>query len=186
MIEILNSARLERARGTGALVGDILHTLKQRSVVGTNLLDIDQWAKEMITEAGAQSCYVDYAPSFGRGPFGHYICTAVNDGVLHGRPHNYTLADGDLLIAHVRVIGQWPGGVHRQALVSGSCDDLDGADVIATFEPLVADHNGWFEWQGTAFAPEPELEGSAWVVYGVDQGDWNPALPAACADLALP
>ncbi|MGW3845062.1 type I methionyl aminopeptidase, partial [Streptomyces sp. NPDC005075] len=27
MIEILNSAQLERARGTGALVGDILHTL---------------------------------------------------------------------------------------------------------------------------------------------------------------
>jgi hypothetical protein len=96
------------------------------------------------------------------------------------------VADGDVLIAHVRVIGQWPGGVHRQALVSGSCGDLDGADVIATFEPLVADHNGWFEWQGTALAPDPVLDGTAWVVYGVDQGAWNPALPAACADLALP
>jgi methionyl aminopeptidase len=90
MIEILNHSELARARETGALVGHILHTLKSRATVGTNLLDIDRWAKAMIIEAGAQSCYVDYAPSFGRGPFGHYICTSVNDAVLHGLPHNYT------------------------------------------------------------------------------------------------
>ena len=42
-----------------------------------------------MLEAGAQSCYVDYEPSFGRGPFGHYICTSVNDAVLHGLPHDY-------------------------------------------------------------------------------------------------
>jgi methionyl aminopeptidase len=79
MIEILNPTLLTRAKDSGALVAHILHTLKSRTTVGTNLLDIDRWAKKMITEAGAQSCYVDYAPSFGRGPFGHYICTAVND-----------------------------------------------------------------------------------------------------------
>ncbi|KQR03430.1 methionine aminopeptidase [Arthrobacter sp. Leaf141] len=104
MIEILNPAELTRAKVTGTLVADILHTLKARSTVGTNLLDIDRWAKAMILEAGATSCYVDYAPSFGRGPFGHYICTAVNDAVLHGLPHNYTLADGDLLTLDLAVI----------------------------------------------------------------------------------
>jgi methionyl aminopeptidase len=51
----------------------------------------------MILDAGAVSCYVDYEPSFGRGPFGHYICTSVNDAVLHGLPHDRVLADGDLL-----------------------------------------------------------------------------------------
>ncbi|MFF8285161.1 type I methionyl aminopeptidase [Streptomyces albus] len=104
MIEILTPTQLTRAKATGALVADILHTLKSRSVPGTNLLEIDRWAKEMIVEAGAQSCYVDYAPSFGRGPFGHYICTAVNDAVLHGRPHDYTLADGDLLTLDLAVL----------------------------------------------------------------------------------
>src|SRR5215217_9374936 len=97
MIEILDPTELARARSTGALVADILQTLKSRSTVGTNLLDIDRWAETMIVEAGAQSCYVDYEPSFGRGPFGHYICTSVNDAVLHGLPHDYALADGDLL-----------------------------------------------------------------------------------------
>ena len=97
MIEILNPARVALARESGALVADILQTMKSRAVVGTNLLDIDRWTQDMITRAGAQSCYVDYAPTFGRGPFGHYICTSVNDAVLHGLPHDYALADGDLL-----------------------------------------------------------------------------------------
>jgi methionyl aminopeptidase len=97
MIEIVKLGDLPRAREAGAVVADILHTLRNRSVVGTNLLDIDAWTREMILEAGAVSCYVDYAPSFGRGPFGHYICTSVNDAVLHGMPHDYALTDGDLL-----------------------------------------------------------------------------------------
>jgi len=97
MIEILSPTELLRAKEAGALVAEILQTLRSRCAVGTNLLDIDRWTETMIVAAGAQSCYVDYAPSFGRGPFGHYICTSVNDAVLHGLPHDYALADGDLL-----------------------------------------------------------------------------------------
>src|SRR3954469_13887929 len=115
MIEILNPTLLARAGDTGALVADILQTLKRRSTVGTNLLDIDRWTKTMIVEAGALSCYVDYAPSFGRGPFGHYICTAVNDAVLHGRPYDYALADGDLLTLDLAVV---KNGIAADAAIS--------------------------------------------------------------------
>jgi methionyl aminopeptidase len=103
MIEILEPTELPRAREAGALVAGILQTLRSRCEVGTNLLDVDRWARAMITEAGAQSCYVDYAPSFGRGPFGHHVCTSVNDAVLHGLPHDRTLADGDLLTLDLAV-----------------------------------------------------------------------------------
>ena len=64
MIEALSPTRQALAKETGALVADILQTLKTRSAVGTNLLDIDGWAETMILAAGAVSCYVDYAPSF--------------------------------------------------------------------------------------------------------------------------
>lgn len=103
MIEILSSDELARARRTGALVGDILQALRRRTGPGTNLLDVDRWTRALIAEAGAQSCYVDYAPSFGRGPFGHVICTSVNDAVLHGLPHPYKLRDGDLLTMDMAV-----------------------------------------------------------------------------------
>ncbi|MFE5775573.1 type I methionyl aminopeptidase [Brachybacterium sp. NPDC056505] len=104
MIEILSPSEITRARATGALVGRILQTMRERAQVGTNLLEIDEWTKEMILEAGAKSCYVDYAPSFGDGPFGHWICTSVNDAVLHGMPRDQVLADGDLLTLDLAVI----------------------------------------------------------------------------------
>ncbi|SDO83570.1 methionine aminopeptidase, type I [Nakamurella panacisegetis] len=131
MIEILSATELRRARGTGAVVAQILQTLKGRSTAGTNLLDIDRWAKEMITEAGAMSCYVDYAPSFGRGPFGHYICTSVNDAVLHGRPHDYTLADGDLLSLDLAVS---TSGVVADSAISFVVGDAPAPESVALID----------------------------------------------------
>jgi methionyl aminopeptidase len=130
MIEILNAAELERARAAGALVARILQTLTSRAVVGTNLLEIDAWTQDMITEAGAQSCYVDYAPSFGRGPFGHYICTSVNDAVLHGLPHDYLLADGDLLSLDLAVSLDGMAADSAVSLVVGTSSSPESVAMI--------------------------------------------------------
>jgi methionyl aminopeptidase len=97
VIEIQNARGLTAARVAGQFVGGTLDDLRGRVEVGTNLLEIDEWVRGRIAEAGAVSCYVDYAPPFGRGPFGKVICTSVNDAVLHGLPHDYVLRDGDLL-----------------------------------------------------------------------------------------
>ncbi|MFT4226493.1 type I methionyl aminopeptidase [Micropruina sp.] len=131
MIEILSPARLTQARATGAIAANTLQALKSRCTVGTNLLDIDRWAKEMILGAGAQSCYVDYAPSFGRGPFGHYICTAVNDAVLHGLPHDRTLADGDLLTLDLAVV---KGGVAADSAISFIVGQARPAESVALID----------------------------------------------------
>lgn len=131
MIEILSPARLTRAKATGAIVANTLQALKDRCTVGTNLLDIDRWAKALILGAGAQSCYVDYAPSFGRGPFGHYICTAVNDAVLHGLPHDRTLADGDLLTLDLAVS---KGGVAADSAISFIVGESRPAESVALID----------------------------------------------------
>jgi methionyl aminopeptidase len=128
MIEILSPTQVLRAKDAGALVASMLQTLKGRTTVGTNLLDIDQWTHRMITEARAQSCYVDYEPSFGRGPFGHYICTSVNDAVLHGLPHDYPLANGDLLTLDLAVS---KGGVVADSAISFIVGDARPADSVA-------------------------------------------------------
>jgi methionyl aminopeptidase len=131
MIEILKSTDLPRARKAGALVADILRTMKSRCEVGTNLLDIDRWTQAMITDAGAQSCYVDYEPSFGRGPFGHYICTSVNDAVLHGLPYDYPLADGDLLSLDLAV-------THHGVVADSAISFVVGEDRPATSLELIS------------------------------------------------
>jgi methionyl aminopeptidase len=138
VIEILDLKELPRARRAGALVADILQSLKSRSAVGVNLLEIDGWAKSMIVEAGAASCYVDYAPSFGRGPFGHYICTSVNDAVLHGLPRDYLLEDGDLLSLDLAV--SLDGVVADSAIsfVVGEERDPESLTMIAATERALA------------------------------------------------
>ncbi|GAA2118444.1 type I methionyl aminopeptidase [Nocardioides bigeumensis] len=97
MIELRTPAQIEQMRPAGQFVHDVLQALVAAADVGVNLLDLDALAHRMIKERGAESCYIDYHPSFGASPFGFVLCTSVNDGVLHGLPHDYVLADGDLL-----------------------------------------------------------------------------------------
>ncbi len=84
-------------RPAGRFVGEVLTALGDKADVGVNLLELDELAHQMIRDRGAESCYIDYHPSFGASPFGKVLCTSVNDAVLHGLPHDYVLVDGDLL-----------------------------------------------------------------------------------------
>ena len=98
MIELKTPREIEEMKPAGRFVGGILKELKENTKVGTNLLEIDEFVhKKIVDRKGAESCYVDYAPDFGTGPFAHYICTSVNDAVLHGVPYDYSLKDGDLV-----------------------------------------------------------------------------------------
>jgi methionyl aminopeptidase len=97
VIELRTPAEIERMSAAGAFVASVLEATAAASKVGVNLLTIDRIAHDMIRAGGAESCYIDYHPSFGGSPFGKVICTSVNDAALHGLPHDYTLRDGDLL-----------------------------------------------------------------------------------------
>src|SRR3954464_3908019 len=97
MIELRTPAQVEQMRPAGRFVADVITALAAKADVGVNLLELDQLAHQMIRDRGAESCYIDYHPSFGASPFGKVLCTSVNDAVLHGLPHDYALADGDLL-----------------------------------------------------------------------------------------
>ncbi|MFH7323088.1 type I methionyl aminopeptidase [Aeromicrobium sp. JJY06] len=96
-IELLSPTQLDDMRPAGRFVAEVLTTLAETADVGVDLIELDALAHRMIKDRGAESCYIDYAPSFGRGPFGKVLCTSVNDAVLHGLPHKYRLRDGDLV-----------------------------------------------------------------------------------------
>lgn len=97
MIELRTPAEIEQMRPAGRFVASVLEATAAAADVGVNLLELDALAHELIRKAGAESCYIDYHPSFGASPFGKVICTSVNDAVLHGLPYDYRLRDGDLL-----------------------------------------------------------------------------------------
>lgn len=117
---------LDQARPAGDFVAGVLAHLHEVVDVGWNLLEIDQEVFRMIAEAGATSCYIDYHPAFGASPFGHVICTSVNDGVLHGRPRDYVLEDGDLLSLDLAVSVE---GWVADSAISFVVGDADPADL---------------------------------------------------------
>ena len=108
MIELLTPTQLDEMRPAGRFVASVLTALSEAADVGVDLLDLDALAHEMIRKEGAESCYIDYHPSFGAMPFGKVLCTSVNDAVLHGLPHKYKLRDGDLLSLDFAVaVNKW-------------------------------------------------------------------------------
>ncbi|MRH29558.1 type I methionyl aminopeptidase [Microbacterium sp. SYP-A9085] len=151
MIELRTPAEIEAMRPAGRFVAEALATLRDETRVGTNLLAIDRRAHEMIRRAGAQSCYIDYHPSFGASPFGKVICTSVNDAVLHGLPHDYVLRDGDLVSLDFAVsIDGWVAdsavsfvvGTPRDedlALIDTTQRALDAAIAAATTDNRIGD-----------------------------------------------
>ncbi|KJF21587.1 UNVERIFIED_ORG: methionine aminopeptidase type I [Nocardia globerula] len=117
-MELKTTNEIEAMRVTGAFIAELLADLAARAKPGVNLLDLEHRARHLIEERGAVSCYWDYSPSFGRGPFRNVICLSVNDAVLHGLPHDYVLQDGDLLTMDIAVsIDGWVADSARSLIV---------------------------------------------------------------------
>lgn len=137
MIELRTPAQIEQMRPAGRFVASVLSALSEKADVGVNLLELDALAHDMIRAQGAESCYIDYHPSFGAMPFGKVLCTSVNDAVLHGLPHDYTLQDGDLLSVDFAVsVDGWVADSALSVVVgTPRQEDLD---LIATTDRALA------------------------------------------------
>ncbi|MEY4313044.1 MAG: type methionyl aminopeptidase [Actinomycetota bacterium] len=138
MIELRTRDEIDAMRPAGRLVSSVLTAVKNATTVGTNLLEMDALAHQMIRDAGAESCYIDYHPSFGGSPFGKVICTSINDAVLHGLPHDYAVKDGD--IVSIDFAASVDGWVCDSAIsfIVGTADPEDERVIRATEEALVA------------------------------------------------
>jgi methionyl aminopeptidase len=138
MIELRTPAEIEEMRPAGRFVASVLTAVKASTKVGSNLLELDELAHKMIRDSGAESCYIDYHPSFGGSPFGKVICTSVNDAVLHGLPHDYRVKDGD--IVSIDFAASVNGWVCDSAIsfIVGKADPEDAKVIRATEEGLVA------------------------------------------------
>jgi methionyl aminopeptidase len=139
MIELKTADEIDRMAVTGAFVADTLATLSVQARPGVNLMELEHHARALVADRGAESCYWDYAPSFGRGPFRNVICLSVNDAVLHGMPFDYELHDGDVLSLDFAVsIDGWVADAAVTVIVGDSADAADRALIGSTQRALAA------------------------------------------------
>src|SRR6195952_3966533 len=139
VIELKTADEIDRMAVTGAFVAETLAALAIDAQPGVNLLQLEHRARDLVEARGATSCYWDYAPSFGRGPFRNVICLSVNDAVLHGMPRHHVLRDGDVLSLDFAVsIDGWVADSAVTVIVGDTVDPEDQALVDSTRRALDA------------------------------------------------
>ena len=139
MIELKTADEIDKMAVTGEFVAETLAILSTEAQPGVNVMELEHHARALISERGATSCYWDYAPSFGRGPFRNVICLSVNDAVLHGMPRDYVLRDGDVLSLDFAVsIDGWVADSAVTVIVGDTADTADRALIDSTRRALNA------------------------------------------------
>jgi methionyl aminopeptidase len=138
VIELKTPQQIDKMAVTGRFVAETLAELAALAEPGMDMMELELRARKRIDERGAVSCYWDYAPSFGRGPFRNVICLSVNDAVLHGQPHSYVLRPGDLLTLDFAVsIDGWVTDAAVSTVV-GPADPADLRLIESTRQALAA------------------------------------------------
>lgn len=93
---IITKSRTEREemRAAGALVAEILETLKQAVKPGVTTAELDALAASELKRHGATSNFKGY---HGKLYFPGVICASVNEEVVHGIPGPRALQEGDII-----------------------------------------------------------------------------------------
>lgn len=117
---IVRKTRREIAamREAGRVVALAHDAMRAAADVGVTLTELDQVARDVIAEHGAESAFLGYQPGFAPTPFPGVICSSVNDVIVHGIPTDQPLEDGDLVSIDFGVIlDGWAGDAARSFIV---------------------------------------------------------------------
>lgn len=82
---------------SGQILAATLKRLGETAKAGISLKFLDQLAFQSITQSGAEPAFRGYRPAGAKKPFPASLCTSVSESVVHGRPIEYRLKEGDLL-----------------------------------------------------------------------------------------
>ncbi|HJQ47415.1 MAG TPA: type I methionyl aminopeptidase [Amycolatopsis sp.] len=138
MIELKTDSELAVMREAGRLVAKVLQAVRAEAKVGTSLLELDELAADMLSDAGAKSSFLHYQPPSAPSPYPAVLCTSVNSAVVHGIPTRYALREGDLLSADFGAILDGWNGDAAISFVVGAADPADLALIETTERGLAA------------------------------------------------
>lgn len=141
-IEIKSPDELAVMRQAGLVVARTLAAIGEASRPGVTTRQLDEIARDVLSDHGAQSSFLGYR-AHGAVPYPGVICASVNDEVVHGIPGDRTLQDGDLL------------SVDFGAIVDGWHGDAAVSILVGDVEPEIAELSRVTEasmWAGLAAA----------------------------------
>lgn len=96
-IELKSTKQIDKMRIAGGHVAEILVILGDAVHPGITTGELDAIAEAELKRRGGISCFKNYVISPGVPPYPGFICTSVNDEVVHGIPGKRTLKEGDII-----------------------------------------------------------------------------------------
>ncbi len=138
MVEIKTEAELAVMREAGRVVANTLQTVKEAAAIGVSLLELDEIAAQVMSDAGAKPSFLGYQPHSAPSPYPNVLCISVNDVVVHGIPTGYRIQDGDLVSVDCGAILDGWNGDAAISFVVGNADPGDLALIEATERALAA------------------------------------------------
>lgn len=124
MIRLKSARDIAILRESGAILGKLLHELKNMAGIGVVLSDLDRFAASFLKSKGAKSAFLGYKPSGASRAYPASICTSLNEIVVHGIPNKTALKKGDILKIDI--------GVDFKGYIT------DGAGTVLIGEPSLA------------------------------------------------
>lgn len=97
MIYIKTEYEIEQIKKACAVWKDVRDKLIPFIKEGVSLLQINDYAKQIIESHGCKCCFHKY------NGFPGHICISVNDVVIHGVPTNYKIKDKDIITCDIGV-----------------------------------------------------------------------------------
>jgi len=117
MALIKSSDKIKKIRQSARILADTLKRLTKMAEPGVNLLDLEKFARSNIKTHGGKPAFTGYRPSGAREAYPFALCTSVNEIIVHGRPFEYTLKEGDILKLDLGV--NWKGAISDAAISIG-------------------------------------------------------------------
>jgi methionyl aminopeptidase len=124
MVELRSESEIEAIRRSGLVVADTLAAVAGAARPGTRLIELDELAAGLITQAGAKPSFLGYHPRWAPTPYPTVLCLSVNDAIVHAIPDRRLLVDGDLLSVDLAV---HIDGYHADAAVTVAVGAVDEA-----------------------------------------------------------
>ena len=97
MVRLKTKEDIEGIRKSGQILVYILRELKGEVKEGVLLLNFNERTRSLLEAAGAKSAFFNYKPEGAKQAYPAYICTSLNDVVVHGVPNERKLISGDVL-----------------------------------------------------------------------------------------
>lgn len=127
MIVLKSHSELDRMRGSGRMVAEILALLKERVKPGITTLELDELAEHECRKRKAKPGFKGY------GGFPYSICASPDEKVVHGFPNREPLREGQILSIDFGVL--WRGFYGDSAItVPVGCVDANTQELLKTTE----------------------------------------------------